>query len=282
MRKLLSDVFGAQPDFECRVARNGVEALEVLAAYQPDVVTLDINMPRMDGLTCLDRIMIEHPCPVVMVSSLTEHGAEATLEAFHLGAVDFVAKPAGAISLGFAELAETLVAKVRGAAGAKPRASLRTHGARAASGRQTGPPPASPRRRGGTGRRRRQSWTEASEGCRHRRWVGPGRDFDRRSSRAGAFADRPAGELRVAHRGGAAHAGDVHGTSGAAVGRAVRAERDRGGEANAGFARVCLHREGRCRHRRQSSRSGNGGDAGSGGGGLSVASQRGSFWYAAR
>jgi two-component system chemotaxis response regulator CheB len=125
MRKLLTDVFSAQADFEFRVARNGVEALEVLAVYQPDVITLDINMPRMDGLACLDRIMIEHPCPVVMVSSLTAQGADETLEAFHLGAVDFVAKPAGAISLGIVELAATLIAKVRGAAGAKPRASLR-------------------------------------------------------------------------------------------------------------------------------------------------------------
>lgn len=125
MRKLLAEVFGAQPDFEFRLARDGVEAMRVLTTWQPDVITLDINMPWMDGLTCLDRIMIEHPCPVVMVSSLTAEGADATLEAFSLGAVDFVAKPAGAISLGIHDLAATLVAKVRGAAGAKPRASHR-------------------------------------------------------------------------------------------------------------------------------------------------------------
>jgi two-component system, chemotaxis family, protein-glutamate methylesterase/glutaminase len=124
-RKLLADVFGAQPDFEIRTARNGVEALALLATYRPDVVTLDINMPSMDGLTCLDRIMIEHPCPVVMVSSLTAQGAEATLQALHLGAVDFVTKPGGVISLSITELAAELVAKVRGAAMAKPRASLR-------------------------------------------------------------------------------------------------------------------------------------------------------------
>jgi two-component system chemotaxis response regulator CheB len=79
----------------------------------------------MDGLTFLDRLMVQHPCPVVMVSSLTEAGAHATLEAFHLGAVDFVAKPDGAISLGMHELAPTLVRKVRAAAGAKLRTSLR-------------------------------------------------------------------------------------------------------------------------------------------------------------
>jgi two-component system, chemotaxis family, protein-glutamate methylesterase/glutaminase len=124
-RKLLTDVFGAEPDFEIRTARNGVEALALLATYRPDVITLDINMPSMDGLTCLDRIMVEHPCPVVMVSSLTAQGAEATLQALHLGAVDFVTKPGGAISLSINELAGELVAKVRGAAMAKPRASLR-------------------------------------------------------------------------------------------------------------------------------------------------------------
>ena len=125
MRKLLGQVFSGQPDFEFRVARNGIEALEVLCTYIPDVITLDVNMPGMDGLTFLDRIMVEHPCPVVMVSSLTEAGADATLEAFHLGAVDFVAKPDGAISLGMHELAPTLVEKVRIAAGAKLRTSLR-------------------------------------------------------------------------------------------------------------------------------------------------------------
>ncbi len=124
-RKLLTKVFATQPDFESRVARDGVEAMAVLGSYSPDVITLDINMPWMDGLTCLDRIMVEHPCPVVMVSSLTEEGAEATLEAFHLGAVDFVAKPAGAISLGINEIAVALIEKVRGAAEAKLRPSLR-------------------------------------------------------------------------------------------------------------------------------------------------------------
>jgi two-component system chemotaxis response regulator CheB len=144
MRKLLAEIFGALPDFEFRLARDGVEAIGALGSYQPDVITLDINMPGMDGLTCLDRIMIEHPCPVVMVSSLTEAGADATLEALHLGAVDFVAKPAGAISLGIHDLSATLVAKVRSAAGAKLRPSLRlTERVR----HRVGKPIAAPRRR---------------------------------------------------------------------------------------------------------------------------------------
>ena len=106
-------------------ARNGLEALELLDAFKPDVVTLDIHMPQMDGLACLDRIMVEHPCPVVMVSSLTAEGAEATLQALRLGAVDFVAKPDGAISLHIDELPDELVAKVRAAAGARIRSSAR-------------------------------------------------------------------------------------------------------------------------------------------------------------
>ena len=72
-------------------------------------MTLDIHMPQMDGLACLDRIMIEHPCPVVMVSSLTAEGAEATLQALRLGAIDFVAKPEGAISLHIDELTDELI-----------------------------------------------------------------------------------------------------------------------------------------------------------------------------
>lgn len=125
VRKLLGQVFATEPDFDVEFARNGLEALDRLRAFQPDVVTLDVHMPQMDGLACLDRIMIERPCPVVMVSSLTAEGAEATLEAFRLGAVDFLSKPEGAVSLRMDELAPELVAKVRAAAGAKLRSSLR-------------------------------------------------------------------------------------------------------------------------------------------------------------
>jgi len=125
MRKLLGELFAREPDFELSFARNGLEGLERLQSFSPDVVTLDVNMPQMDGLACLDRIMIERPCPVVMVSSHTEAGAEATLEALKLGAVDFITKPRGAVSLGMDELAPRLVEKVRAAAGARLRNSMR-------------------------------------------------------------------------------------------------------------------------------------------------------------
>lgn len=125
MRKLLGQIFGAEGDFEIQFARDGAEALKVIGSFKPDVVTLDIHMPGMDGLTCLDRIMLEHPCPVVMVSSLTEEGAEETLAALEIGAVDFIAKPGGAISLGIDEMTPRLVEKVRTAAAVRIRRSRR-------------------------------------------------------------------------------------------------------------------------------------------------------------
>jgi two-component system, chemotaxis family, protein-glutamate methylesterase/glutaminase len=125
VRKLIGQVFATQADFDVQFARNGREALDAIGVARPDVVTLDVNMPEMDGLACLDRIMIEHPCPVVMVSTTTAAGANATLEALRLGAIDFVAKPAGAVSLGIDTLAQPLIDKVRAAAGAKLKSSLR-------------------------------------------------------------------------------------------------------------------------------------------------------------
>jgi two-component system chemotaxis response regulator CheB len=125
MRKLLGKIFARESDFVVEFAPNGLAALEKLNSFQPQVITLDVNMPEMDGLACLDRIMLERPCPVVMVSSLTAADADATLEAFRLGAVDFVAKPSGTASLYIDELAPELLAKVRAAAGAKLKSSLR-------------------------------------------------------------------------------------------------------------------------------------------------------------
>jgi two-component system, chemotaxis family, protein-glutamate methylesterase/glutaminase len=125
MRKLLGRVLADVADFEVYFARNGAEGLERVAVVNPDVVTLDIHMPGMDGLACLDRIMIEHPRPVLMVSSLTREGADATLEALRLGAVDFVPKPEGPLSLLMDVFGPLFVAKVRSAASAKLKTSLR-------------------------------------------------------------------------------------------------------------------------------------------------------------
>ncbi len=116
MRRLLTDIFAAAGGFELEVARGGEEALATLPVFRPDVVTLDINMPGMNGLACLDRIMLERPCPVVMLSALTTEGANATLEAMALGAVAFVAKPKGAVSIEMEASADMLVETVRAAA----------------------------------------------------------------------------------------------------------------------------------------------------------------------
>jgi two-component system chemotaxis response regulator CheB len=125
VRKLLGEIFAKEADFVVEFARTGVEALEKLSTFKPNVITLDINMPVMDGLACLDRIMVERPCPVVMVSSATAAGADATLEALRLGAVDVIAKPTGAVSLEIHDMAEHLVEKVRAAASARLPSSLR-------------------------------------------------------------------------------------------------------------------------------------------------------------
>lgn len=112
MRRLIADLFEAAGGFEVSVARDGVEALALLHTVKPDVITLDINMPGMDGLACLDSIMVERPTPVVMFSSLTEEGAKETVEALALGAVDFALKPGGAVSLKVGEFGPVLVDKV--------------------------------------------------------------------------------------------------------------------------------------------------------------------------
>ncbi len=125
MRRLLGNALRAEQDMQVEFARDGVEALARLSDFHPDVITLDVQMPQMDGLACLDRIMVERPCPVIMVSSLTEAGADTTLEAMSLGAVDFIAKPAGAVSLGMDEFAPILVERVRSASKARLRTTLR-------------------------------------------------------------------------------------------------------------------------------------------------------------
>lgn len=119
MRRQLTQIFAATGEFEISQARNGREAVELNRSFVPDVVTLDINMPEMDGLTALSHIMADRPVPVVMVSSLTEQGALATFEALNLGAVDYIVKPGGTISLSIGDITDELVGKVRSAARAR-------------------------------------------------------------------------------------------------------------------------------------------------------------------
>lgn len=125
MRRLITSVLSTA-GYEVQAAHNGTEGVEKLVQWEPDVVTLDINMPQMDGLTALSLIMAARPTPVVMVSSLTEEGALATFEALALGAVDFITKPGGTISLSIDEIEQQLLSKVKSALRARPKAARTT------------------------------------------------------------------------------------------------------------------------------------------------------------
>jgi len=117
MRQLLSTLLAADPEIQVvGAAQDPFDARDKIKALNPDVITLDVEMPGMDGLTFLRKIMALRPMPVVMFSSLTQAGAEATLEALEIGAVDFVAKPTNDVANAMAELAETLQAKIKAAA----------------------------------------------------------------------------------------------------------------------------------------------------------------------
>ncbi|KAF5040037.1 Chemotaxis response regulator protein-glutamate methylesterase of group 1 operon [anaerobic digester metagenome] len=114
MRKALAAMLGKDPEIEVvATARDGEEGLEMIRRHQPDVVTMDIEMPRMDGLTALRHVMMEMPRPVLMVSSLTTEGAEATLKAMELGAVDFIPKQLSKVSLDIVKIEDELRAKVK-------------------------------------------------------------------------------------------------------------------------------------------------------------------------
>lgn len=122
IRRLLGELLEQAGDIEVvATARDPYDAREKIKRLDPDVLTLDVEMPRMDGLTFLRNLMRLRPMPVVMVSSLTEDGAEETLEALALGAVDFVTKPRGDTAQGLEAYADELIGKVRAAARARVR-----------------------------------------------------------------------------------------------------------------------------------------------------------------
>lgn len=128
MRQLLTTVLHTDPQIHVvGTAANPLIARDKIKTLKPDVLTLDVEMPGMDGITFLEKLMRLHPLPVVMVSSHTEKGAAATLRALDLGAVDFVAKPQGGLREGLSqELMEEIRSKVRAAAGAHVRPSPST------------------------------------------------------------------------------------------------------------------------------------------------------------
>jgi two-component system, chemotaxis family, protein-glutamate methylesterase/glutaminase len=125
VRSLLAEIINRQPDMECVGAANDpLVAREMIRELDPDVVTLDIEMPKMDGIEFLSRLMRLRPMPVVMISTLTERGAEITLRALELGAVDFVAKPRIGLVDGIEDLSTQIVEKIQIAAKAHVRRTL--------------------------------------------------------------------------------------------------------------------------------------------------------------
>lgn len=122
MRRAISEMLKSDPSIEVvATATNGKEGVELVEKHDPDVVTLDVEMPVMDGLTALKQIMDRHPVPVLMLSSLTTAGSQATLKALKLGAADFLAKDQSQISLSITNIQQELITKVKAIAPGKAR-----------------------------------------------------------------------------------------------------------------------------------------------------------------
>lgn len=114
MRRIISDIINSDPKLEViDKADNGKAAINKILALKPDVVTLDMNLPLLDGISVLEKIMVVQPTRVIMVSAHTKEGAEATIRALELGAVDFISKPSGEISLNLHDLKEEIVSKIK-------------------------------------------------------------------------------------------------------------------------------------------------------------------------
>jgi two-component system, chemotaxis family, protein-glutamate methylesterase/glutaminase len=123
IRSVMSEIISSQADMEVvGVAPDPLVARELIKQTNPDVLTLDVEMPKMDGLDFLEKLMRLRPMPVVMVSSLTERGSEITMRALELGAVDFVTKPKISIQSGMREYADMIADKIRAAARARVKA----------------------------------------------------------------------------------------------------------------------------------------------------------------
>src|ERR1022692_2645453 len=118
MRQTLKRIIAASADLDLvGLARDGEDAVAKARELRPDVISMDINMPKLDGVTALQMIVEENICPVVMLSSLTHKGAVTTFECLELGAFDFVGKPDGTVSSDLGSVARELILKLKAAAG---------------------------------------------------------------------------------------------------------------------------------------------------------------------
>ncbi|MBN3752802.1 chemotaxis response regulator protein-glutamate methylesterase [Paraburkholderia sp. Tr-20389] len=145
IRSLMTEIINSQPDMTVvATAPDPLVARDLIKQHNPDVLTLDVEMPRMDGLDFLEKLMRLRPMPVVMVSSLTERGSEITLRALELGAVDFVTKPKVGIRDGMLDYSEKLADKIRAAARARVRQAAPVQHAPASSAHAGAPAHAAP------------------------------------------------------------------------------------------------------------------------------------------
>ncbi|MGB3727376.1 MAG: chemotaxis response regulator protein-glutamate methylesterase [Glaciecola sp.] len=127
IRSLLAEIIKQTPDMELvGAAPDAYVAKDMVMDLKPDVITLDIEMPKVDGLTFLDRLMKARPTPVIMISTLTEKGADATIRSLELGAIDFIAKPKIDVARGIGEYQAEIVDKIRIAAKTTPRPRSRS------------------------------------------------------------------------------------------------------------------------------------------------------------
>lgn len=141
VRSLLGEIINRQSDMECiGAAADPLVAREMIRNLNPDVITLDVEMPRMDGIDFLGKLMRLRPMPVVMVSTLTERGADVTMRALELGAIDFVAKPKIGVADGLRQLADDITDKIRVATRAQLRRPSATVASTATHGHGTGAP----------------------------------------------------------------------------------------------------------------------------------------------
>ena len=150
VRKLLADALRREPDIEVvGGAADPFVARDMILQYKPDLITLDIEMPRMDGLSFLRRLMEHHPIAAIVVSSLTQAGSAASVEALRIGAIDVIAKPGGPHSVG--QVTEKLVQRIRALRAAPPVRLTRTAAAAAPARRRAARDPASTRDDGRAG-----------------------------------------------------------------------------------------------------------------------------------
>lgn len=116
MRKMISDILRSDPNIEViDMAHNGKDALEKITKQRPDVITMDVEMPEMNGIEAVKEIMRNDPIPIVMVSALTKQGANVTMDALQAGAIDFICKPSGSISTDIGTIGKEIIQKVKAA-----------------------------------------------------------------------------------------------------------------------------------------------------------------------